>query len=189
MTIYTGTGDRGRTSLYSGERVPKSHARIEAVGALDELNAALGALRAFLPAAAAGEDPELERIQSQLFVVGARLAVTPGAEAGEPLPPLSPGLTRELEEAIDRMEAALPPLTGFILPAGDGAAALAHVARTVCRRAERRVVGLLEGLEAGAARAPLEGAVAFLNRLSDYLFVLARHVNRLQGRTERLWKP
>lgn len=184
MKISTGTGDRGRTSLYSGERVPKDHARIEAVGALDELNAALGALRASLPAVAAPFDPEIEDLQKTLFAVGAHAAVLSGAEAAA-LPAVDPAVVGRLEAAIDRLEAELPALTGFILPAGGPAAAHAHLARTVCRRAERRIVALA----ATDAYAPPPAALAFMNRLSDFLFVLARTLARLEGQPERLWTP
>jgi cob(I)alamin adenosyltransferase len=186
MKIYTGSGDRGRTSLFSGERVRKDHRRIEAYGDLDELNSVLGALSAAvagLPAVQA----ELSGIQSDLFHLGAWLATTPEAPATATLTPIDPQRSGRLESAIDRMEAELPPLKGFILPGGHPSAAWAHVARTVCRRAERRVVGLAaEGgpLEAGEQ---VQRTIVYLNRLSDYLFVLARHLNRTQGVDDVRW--
>jgi cob(I)alamin adenosyltransferase len=189
MKIYTGSGDRGTTSLFSGERVPKNHARIDAFGTLDELNSVLGALIAALPAGLGGSERELEGIQQTLLAVGAWLAVTPGAPEGAALQGIDPEAAAGLERAIDRMDAGLPPLASFILPGGDPAAAWAHVARTVCRRAERLVAGLC-GEDAPEPFAEQLGrALVFLNRLSDYLFVLARHVNSRQGRPERLWKP
>jgi cob(I)alamin adenosyltransferase len=186
MKIYTGTGDRGKTSLFSGERVPKDHRRIEAYGDLDELNSVLGALAA----ASAGlpdVQAELAGIQSELFHLGAWLATTPEAPAAAALPPIDPQHSGRLEAAIDRMEEGLQPLKGFILPGGHPSAAWAHVARTVCRRAERRVVGLAADGGPTAAQEQLQRAIVYLNRLSDYLFVLARHLNRLQGVDDARW--
>jgi cob(I)alamin adenosyltransferase len=188
MKIYTGSGDRGKTSLFSGERVLKDHERIEAYGTLDELNAVLGALSAALPAGLADAAAEIERIQATLFIIGAWLATAPGAPAAASLAGLDPGVIGQVESAIDRMDAGLPPLKEFILPGGDGAAAWAHIARTVCRRAERRVVGLSAAHSDDPAADQIARALVFLNRLSDYLFVLARHINRLQGRSDIRWK-
>lgn len=186
MKIYTGSGDRGKTSLFSGERVPKDHRRIEAYGDLDELNSVLGALTA-----ASAEQPavqaELAAVQSDLFHLGAWLATTPGSPAAAALEPIDPQRSARLEAAIDRMEEGLSPLKGFILPGGHLSAAWAHVARTVCRRAERRVVGLADGDGTPAGQEQLRRAIVYLNRLSDYLFVLARHLNRLQGVDDVRW--
>jgi cob(I)alamin adenosyltransferase len=187
VKIYTGSGDRGKTSLFSGERVPKDHRRIEAYGDLDELNSVLGALAA----ASAGQpavQAELAGIQSDLFHLGAWLATTPEAPAAAALEPIDPQRSSRLEAAIDRMEAGLPPLKAFILPGGHPSAAWAHVARTVCRRAERRVVGLADGDGPPAAQEQLQRTIVYLNRLSDYLFVLARHLNRLQGIDDVRWR-
>ncbi len=188
MKIYTGSGDRGKTSLFSGERVGKDNDRIEAYGDLDELNAVLGALAASLPEAPPDRRAELQAIQSDLFCIGAWLATTPGAPAAESLPPIDPGRSVWLEGAIDRMEEDLSPLKAFILPGGHPSAAWAHVARTVCRRVERRVVRLAGDPPPGEAAAPLGRAMVYLNRLSDYLFVFARHCNRRHGIADTPWK-
>ena len=187
MKIYTGSGDRGKTSLFSGERVPKDNERIEAYGDLDELNSVIGALIAALPHEFEELHPALRKIQSDLLHIGAWLATTPGAPAAAALPPLDPDDAASLERFIDRLDAALPPLTGFILPGGSPAAAWAHVARTVCRRTERRVVRLSADRDPGSAM-PLGRAIVYLNRLSDCFFVLARHINRLQGIEDTPWK-
>jgi cob(I)alamin adenosyltransferase len=188
MKIYTGSGDRGRTSLFSGERVAKDNERIEAYGGLDELNSVIGATIAALPREFEDLHRELQKIQSDLFHIGAWLATSPGAQAAAALPPLDPDGAACLERFIDRLDANLPPLTGFILPGGSPAAAWAHVARTVCRRTERRVVRLSTGMEHPESAAPLGQAIIYLNRLSDYFFVLARHINRLQGIEDTLWE-
>lgn len=188
MKIYTGSGDRGKTSLFSGERVAKHDERIEAYGDLDELNSAIGVLIAGLPPDGDGLRPELHGIQSELFAIGAWLATTPGAPAAAALPPIDPDGAKGLERAIDRLDAGLPPLAGFILPGGHPGAAWAHMARTVCRRTERRVVGLAAGGADAAAAEQMKRAIVYLNRLSDYFFVLARHLNRIQGIEDRLWK-
>ncbi len=174
MKIYTRTGDGGQTSLFSGGRVAKAHPRIEAYGTLDELNSLLGLLRVEpLP-----EDVSrfLLEVQETLFVLGGVLAdpegrFVPEAGAWDPAP---------LERWIDRMDAEMPELRAFILPGGSRSAALAHLARTVCRRAERRVL-LLEALP--------DGVVPYLNRLSDALFVLARFVNHRLGIADPEWRP
>ncbi len=137
MKAYTGGGDRGRTSLLSGERVAKSHCRIEACGDVDELNCTLGALIAALPHEDLGVQSDLLEAQADLFRLGARLATDPHSPAFALLPAFGPQQTSRLEESIDRLEAELPPLQGFILPGGSATAAWAHVARAVCRRAER----------------------------------------------------
>lgn len=206
MRIYTGGGDRGRTSLFSGERVAKCDARIEAYGDLDELNSALGGLAAALPPGDRELPGEIERIQSDLLQAGAWLATTPGSPAQAALLEVTHHLIDGLEQAIDRMDAGLEPLRGFILPGGHPSACQAHVARTVCRRAERRLVALQGALFAGhpaaeagevpepsagerQAREQHERIVVYLNRLSDYLFVLARRCNQLAGVAERPWQP
>ena len=188
MKIYTGSGDRGKTSLFSGERVAKHDERIEAYGDLDELNSAIGVLIAGLPPDGDGLRPELHDIQSELFAIGAWLATAPGAPAAAALPPLDPDGAIGLERAIDRLDAGLPPLAGFILPGGHPGAAWAHVARTVCRRTERRVVALAAGGADAKDAVPIRRAIVYLNRLSDYFFVLARYINRIQGLGDRPWK-
>ncbi|MDJ0720493.1 MAG: cob(I)yrinic acid a,c-diamide adenosyltransferase [Desulfobacterales bacterium] len=186
MKVYTGTGDRGKTSLFSGERVEKSDRRVEAYGDVDELNALIGSIPNLLPGEGRTEGEVLEQILIDLFHAGACLATTTGGpDAFEDLPAAR---TAWLEAAIDRMDAALPRLTHFILPLGHPAACACHVARCVCRRAERHVVRLCrENAERG--RAPsYPGLQVYLNRLSDYLFVLARYCNHVSGTAEKIWK-
>lgn len=187
MKISTGSGDRGRTSLFSGERVRKDDLRLEAQGDLDELNAVIGCLAASLPTAAAGLKPELGAVQADLFPVGAWLSLGGPSPAADLLPPLDPGRTARLEQAIARMEGALPELRSFVLPGGGIAAGWAHLARTVCRRTERRVVRLFDARTDDPPPALLE-AVRYLNRLSDYFFLLARTLNRLEGIEETPWR-
>jgi len=181
MKIYTKTGDRGETGLYGGERVKKSDARVDAYGNVDETNAALGVARA------AGVSPLLDarlaQIQSQLFVLGAELA-TPASHRERLRMPLIEALdAEELEAEIDRLEADLPPLTSFVLPAGSPGASALHHARTVCRRAERSVVGVAD------AAGVREALIIYLNRLSDLLFVMARHENQRSGVADVAWAP
>lgn len=181
MRIYTRTGDGGETGLFGGGRVPKDHPRVEAYGEVDELNAAIGCARA------AGLPSDLDavaaRIQEELFALGADLA-TPlsGTARSERVVRIPEGAAGALEHEIDRFEAELPPLRSFILPGGSPAGAALHLARTVCRRAERRVVVLVRTGE--AAPAPL----AYLNRLSDLLFVMARLANARANRAEPPWR-
>ncbi len=184
MKTYVGSGDRGRTSLLSGERVEKSHGRIEAVGDVDELNSLLGALIAALPEKQGRLSEELQGIQADLFHVGAWLATTPGSPTLEMLQEIGPGRIKALEGAIDRIETALPPLRSFIFPGGHPTAAWAHIARAVCRRAERHVLPLT----AGEPAERLGSVIAYLNRLSDYLFVLARFCNTLHGIPDKVWQ-
>lgn len=182
--IYTGTGDQGKTSLFSGERVYKSYDPVEAYGDVDELSSALGAIRSNL----SDGDPiaeELRQVQADLFHVGAWLATAPGSPSETLIKPIPDGRIQAIEQAIDRMTEALHPLTSFILPGGHITASWAHIARTVCRRAERRVVQLFADRAEGAAR--YEKVVVYLNRLSDYLFVLARHFNRVNRVQEVFW--
>jgi cob(I)alamin adenosyltransferase len=176
MKIYTKTGDDGQTGLWGGLRVPKDSARVQAYGTVDECNAAVGVARAI---AGAGElDDLLAHIQDQLFVVGADLA-TPGQAAN--IPRVGPEMIIFIEETIDRLEAELVPLKQFILPGGTPAAAHLHLARTICRRAERWVVAL-------AHAEPIGPQIAiYLNRLSDGLFVLARAANARAGVPDVPW--
>lgn len=179
MKIYTKTGDGGETSLVDGSRVRKDHARVGAFGDVDELNAAIGV------ACAQADDALLELlggIQRDLFAIGAQVA-DPRAQVAsrKAKAALSPERIVDLERAIDARDGVMPPLTAFILPGGTPLAASLHVARTVCRRAERSVLSLGD---AGAVD-PL--IVVYLNRLSDLLFVLARHANHLAGRPEPKW--
>lgn len=183
--IYTRTGDGGTTALGTGERLPKHALRVAAYGTVDETNAALGMAVVHL-----GEhDPTLKarlvRIQNDLFDLGADLCVPDRGEklAYEPLRITDAQVTR-LEVEIDDMNSALAPLRSFVLPGGAAAAAALHVARTVCRRAERLITELAEQPDE-----PVSGpALKFINRLSDYLFVASRHVNA-QGQGDVLWVP
>lgn len=182
MKIYTKTGDRGDTGLLGGPRVRKDAPRIEAYGTVDELNSCLGLVRC--EALPAEVDAILEKVQHELFDLGAELA-TPNFP-DQAMRTRRQGQIAFLEGAIDWAEQELPPLKAFILPAGSRAACLLHLARTVCRRAERRVVHLLD--EPGEAVA--DTAVVYLNRLSDLLFVLARLVNQREGGSDTPWhKP
>lgn len=179
MKIYTRTGDDGTSGLLDNKRVRKDDIRLEAYGEVDELNAALGVVlsqSSDWPASAASL---ISGIQSNLFTIGTVLATPP--QTGKTLARLDPAETKRLENAIDQMEEELPPLKNFILPQGSGACSFTHLARAICRRAERRVVAL-SGLE------PVDPVVlVYLNRLSDYLFVLARWINRREGGTETIW--
>ncbi|HET6228643.1 MAG TPA: cob(I)yrinic acid a,c-diamide adenosyltransferase [Longimicrobiaceae bacterium] len=187
MKIYTKTGDRGETGLFGGQRVPKDHARVEAYGDVDELNSLLGVTCAQLEAEGAGEIVAgLRGIQAELFTVGANLA-TPRPEDGgrenAHIPALREGGIEAMERWIDAAETEMEPLKSFILPGGTAAAASLHLARTVCRRAERRVVHLSH-----EAAVPGE-MVRYLNRLSDLLFTLARLANRRAGVGDVPWVP
>ena len=189
MKIYTGTGDRGKTSLFSGERVSKSSLRITTYGDLDELNSVIGALAAAIDEGQKGLKDELKTAQILLLDAGAWLATTPGSAAERFLKPFTDSPAATLEKAIDRMTEALPELKHFILPGGHLSASLAHIARTVCRRTERRLIELMEQENAPSdADETLKRILVFLNRLSDYLFVVARYCNYLHGQEDVLWK-
>jgi len=190
MKIYTGTGDRGKTSLFSGERVKKNSPRIEAYGCLDELNSVIGAIAAAMDEAPSGLENELQTIQAELLQAGAWLAVAPDSEAIEQLTPFTKDPIERVEKAIDRIHDDLPELRGFILPGGHLSAAMAHMARTICRRAERRVINLAvaEAIEIQTSDA-MQNIAVFINRLSDYFFVLARYCNHLQNIEEVPWQP
>jgi cob(I)alamin adenosyltransferase len=181
MKIYTKTGDAGDTGLFGGGRVGKDHPRVEAYGDVDELNASLGMVRAVEPMPRI--DEVIVPIQRDLFAIGALLA-TPDREkmrASLEKARLDEARIRELEAAIDHCEGELEPLRSFIVPGGTAKAAALHVARTVCRRAERRVVALTHTEELP----PI--VVIFLNRVSDLLFMLARVANRRAGAGEVSW--
>ncbi|MCR5180077.1 MAG: cob(I)yrinic acid a,c-diamide adenosyltransferase [Bacteroidaceae bacterium] len=177
--LYTRTGDDGTTSLVGGQRVPKTHARLEAYGTVDELNSHLGLLLSCVQDS--GEENNLLVIQNQLFVICSELAT-----ADEDLRARRSSVTEEdvawMERAIDAAEDGLPGWRGFILPGGTTAAAQAHVCRTVCRRAERRI----HALAAEAEVNPL--LLAYVNRLSDYLFALAQKLNHQAGKEEQYWR-
>jgi cob(I)alamin adenosyltransferase len=180
--IYTRTGDSGETSLFGGRRLPKDHLRIDTYGTVDELNAFLGLTNDHL-AEAGFHDllSEIKGIQDLLFTLGSRLASDPEKELD--LPGLQSDDVSSLERAIDRMDAELPELRNFILPGGHPAVFYCHVSRCVCRRAERLAVAL-------AASEPVDEIIlTYLNRLSDFLFVLARYVGHRLGRAEVVWAP
>lgn len=181
MKIYTRTGDKGQTGLLGGARVPKDHSRIEAYGTVDELNSHLGMLRDL---AAPHHGELLSGIQHTLFAIGSRLASSSEEEASKyRVPQVADTDIEALEGAMDTMDAELEPMRNFILPGGHPAISQAHICRTVCRRAERRVVQL-------AAQEDIPYAVVrYLNRLSDLLFVMARHLGKVNGIADTPWKP
>jgi len=189
MKIYTKTGDRGTTSLFSGERVSKADWRIEVYGCVDELNAVLGVLNSSLSEDRKEISSEIWHIQSDLLRISTWLAASPDTASLYHFPLSTEETSAWLERSIDRMEQTLPPLTHFVHPGGHPAAAWAHVARAVCRRAERRVAALAESAAHPEVRDTLPAAMTYLNRLSDYLFVLARYLNHLHGVAERPWRP
>ncbi|MCY3833518.1 MAG: cob(I)yrinic acid a,c-diamide adenosyltransferase [Chloroflexi bacterium] len=178
MKIYTKSGDQGETSLFGGRRVPKRHLRVEAYGTIDEVNSVLGLARA--AGASAQADQWLEEAQNQLFRLGSDLAAPPDVNANW-LKRVSAEDIAWLESSIDRMTSELPPLKNFILPGGTPAAAHIHLARAVCRRAERLIAALSECEDIGAQALP------YVNRLSDWLFTLARYENMQAGLSETLW--
>ncbi|MCB0720519.1 MAG: cob(I)yrinic acid a,c-diamide adenosyltransferase [Bacteroidetes bacterium] len=187
MKIYTRTGDDGETGLFGGDRVPKSHPRLDSYGTVDETNSAVGFALAEIVSAGLAElkrewiRSRLHQVQGHLFVIGAELATPAGAR------PVIPRITEadvtRLETWIDEMEDVLPPLSSFILPGGTRAAAAIHLARTICRRAERATVKLDESVEID----PL--IPIYLNRLSDFLFVLARWTNYNLDEEDIEWHP
>lgn len=179
-TLYTRTGDAGTTSLVGGKRVPKTHVRLEAYGTVDELNAQLGLLVTYLT-----DEQDacfVRQVQDTLFAVGSCLATdcsqTPLREAST----ISSAQIEAMEHEIDRLDSLLPRLTAFVLPGGSRGAAVCHVCRTVCRRAERRILAL-------AAEADVSPELlAYVNRLSDYLFVLSRKMNQDEKKDEIFWR-
>lgn len=179
--IYTRTGDDGTTGLFGGPRVAKSHPRIEAYGAVDETNAHLGRARVAVEQSGLGSELNalLERLQEELFVLGAELA-TP-SDASVEIPRIERRHVDEVEDAIDRFQADLPELDRFVLPGGTGPGSDLHVARTTCRRAERALVRADEEIDVRAE------ALQYVNRLSDLLFVLARWVNHRKGIPDEKW--
>lgn len=165
--IYTKTGDQGTSGLFGGQRVPKNHPRLEAYGTIDELNSAIGLIQISVP--------ELQQIQSDLFLVGTELATPQGK------PQLAATRIADLERSIDAMTAELPELKHFILPGGHSTAATTHLARTICRRAERRIIQLAETEPVNPV------IIQYMNRLSDWLFTLARYLNKQHGVTDHPW--
>ena len=181
--VYTKTGDDGGTHLVGGHRVSKDDLRIECYGTVDELNATIGLARLHAHGEIAAElDAILERVQSELFNLGSQLATR--AEDIRPTQPvILPRHIERLEQEIDRFNDQLPSLTSFVIPAGEALTAHLHLSRTVCRRAERLAVSL-------SHREPLAVEVVhYLNRLSDALFVFARHAARINGQSEVMWQP
>lgn len=182
MKIYTRTGDRGTTSLIGGTKVPKSHLRIEAYGTVDELNAHIGLCLDMLTDEASRQ--LLREVQDRLFTIGSALACDPVKETRMRIPDLKEEDITLLEKEIDRMNEALPEMKHFILPGGHITVSQLHIARCVCRRAERAVVRLeMEDQEVDNI------IIRYLNRLSDYLFVLGRYAGMLLNAEEIPWRP
>ena len=179
MKIYTRTGDKGRTSLVGGTRVPKTHIRIEAYGTVDELNAHIGFLLSNLTDKR--DVNFLQQVQDSLFVVGAHLATDIEKTAPKEGGVVTRSLVEMVEQEIDYIDTLLPPLQSFVLPSGTPAAAFCHVCRTICRRAERRILALAEQTDVSA------DLKAYINRLSDYLFVLSRKINIEAKKDEIFW--
>ncbi len=182
MKIYTKSGDKGETGLFGGERVPKSSRRIEAYGTIDELNSFIGLV---------AEETKsmdikklLKTVQSQLFTIGSDLATPITEKTGKyDIPRVPKEFYENAEKQIDRFDAELEPLSNFILPGGCRTSAMLNICRTICRRAERKVVKLHETEQVG------ENILIFLNRLSDLFFVLARYENKISGIPDVIWKP
>lgn len=178
--IYTKQGDKGSTTLLGGSKVPKYHQRIEAYGTLDELNSFIGLVRDHT--SIEHVRTFLKKIQDEVFTLESRLAAET-EEATKMLPNISEKNITEMENEIDRMENELPPLKNFILPGGHPAVSYSHVARTITRRAERTTLRLAEEIEVNTL------IIQYLNRLSDYFFVLARYLGKANNAQEIIWKP
>ena len=181
MKIYTKAGDEGKTSLIGGTRVPKSHIRIESYGTVDELNSFIGLVSDMC--ANAEIKKVLNEVQDRLFTVGSHLACDPDKQSSIQIPDLTEMDILNLEKEIDAMNEVLAPMKSFILPVGHSAISMTHVARCVCRRAERWCVNLQEE---NLFVEPI--VIKYLNRLSDYLFVLARYIGHLNGVEDKPWK-
>ncbi len=184
VKIYTKTGDKGSTSLIGGTKVPKNHIRIEAYGTVDELNSFIGLLNDHIAKDKDMPVNTLREIQDRLFTIGSLLATDPDKHVKMPLPDLTEADVTLLEKEIDNMDRQVTPLKAFLLPGGDIAVSTAHIARCVCRRAERNCVNMAEK---GLAIDTL--VIKYLNRLSDYLFLVARYIAALKGIEEIEWKP
>ena len=178
--LYTKTGDAGTTSLVGGARVPKTDIRLEASGTVDELNACLGLLATYL--ADDRDQSFVLRVQNDLFAVGSHLATDSSQASSRHPVSLSGSQVETLEHEIDRLDASLPPLRAFVLPGGSRGAAVCHLCRTVCRRAERRILALAREAEIAPS------LLAYMNRLSDYLFVLSRKMNCDEKKSEIFWR-
>ena len=179
MKIYTKTGDKGTTSLVGGNRVPKTHIRLEAYGTVDELNSHLGLLVTYL--LDEKDKALLRQVQDKLFAVGSHLATDREKTELKAASIISPEHVEMVEREIDRLDTLLPSLSAFILPGGSRGAAICHICRTVCRRAERRILALAEQVEIASE------LLAYVNRLSDYLFVLSRKMNQDDKKDEIFW--
>ena len=188
MKLYTRTGDDGQTGLFGGDRVSKHHPRVEAYGSVDELNAALGVVASGLKACSDEVFAQLlgdmiPQIQSRLFDIGADLATPRGSKHEAKIVRIGAGPVQEMEEWIDAIDARNDPMTTFVLPGGTELAARLHLARTVCRRAERCMVSLSEHDDVTAE------AIIYINRLSDMLFAAARAANKVEGHPDTPWIP
>ncbi len=181
MKIYTKTGDTGQTALIGGRRVSKSDLRIDAYGTVDELNSWIGLVRD-QPVNTARREL-LKEIQDRLFTIGSELATDPDKEIKRPMPAIVPHDVTLLEQAMDTMDAELPELRAFVLPGGHESVSFCHLARTVCRRAERLIISLNDESVVD------ELVIQYVNRLSDYLFVLSRKMARELNAEEVAWKP
>lgn len=183
MKIYTKTGDKGKTSLFSGNRVPKHHLRIESYGTVDELNSYIGLIKDHCPE---GENIDLlNHIQDRLFTIGSILATEPSEKNNKrfKLPQIKESDIESLEKSMDEMNEQLPEMTNFLLPGGHPVVSYCHVGRTICRRAERRITALDEEQKVD------EKVLKFVNRLSDYLFVLSRYWGSKVDAKEVKWIP
>jgi len=188
MKVYTKGGDKGQTSLFSGERISKTDDRVDAYGTIDELNSMIGVVIAHLPERLKIQADELSVIQRTLFQSGSWIATLPESENIAYLSEIEDERTKDLEKSIDTMTDSLPELKDFILPGGSKPSAWAHMARTICRRAERALLRV-DFFESESKSTEQIGRVkVFLNRLSDYLFVLSRFINHSMDVDDRKWK-
>ena len=177
--VYTKTGDKGTTSLVGGTRVPKTHIRLETYGTVDELNSNLGFLITYL--SDERDKLFLQQVQDKLFAIGSYLATDREKTKLSEASIITPEQVEAIEHEIDRLDDLLPPLSAFVLPGGCRGAAVCHICRTVCRRAERRILTLAEQVDISSA------LLAYVNRLSDYLFVLSRKMNQDEKKEEIFW--
>ena len=177
--VYTKTGDKGMTSLVGGTRVPKTHIRLEAYGTVDELNSNLGLLVTYL--SDERDKNFLKQVQDKLFAVGSHLATDREKTGLKAASIIDWKEVETMESEIDRLDGLLPPLSAFVLPGGSRGAAVCHVCRTVCRRSERRILALAQQVDIATE------LLAYVNRLSDYLFVLSRKINQEEGKDEIIW--
>ena len=184
--IYTKTGDKGMTSLVGGQRVSKTDLRLEAYGTVDELNSQLGLL--LTEVGDASDHALLNEVQNHLFVVGGYLATDQSTTQLLAQSVVTPAMIESLEKAVDEIDSSLPKLRAFVLPSGTRGASMAHVCRTVCRRAERRILALNNQLKERDEAELDANVLSYMNRLSDFLFVLARKMNIIEGQDEIIWK-